>query len=87
MQKQIERTYNIKPQDFIPLVGSFIYQHRNRTKSSVKGQKPKPYIGYHIKPKPYIGYLIDGTSLTILDARIGIVIIDKVLQGLEVLIK
>lgn len=71
------RTYNIKPMDFTPLMGSFIYQNRNWIDEN----------GNLREPHPYNEYRNIGTCLTILNAVTGIAIVCTAIQGLETLIK
>ena len=62
-QEQTERKYDVKPQDFIPFIGSFVYQHRNWKESEGN-------------PKPYLKYLTTGLGLTALNITTGMTILN-----------
>lgn len=77
MENKLEKTYNIKPIDFIPILGSFIYQTRNW----------KDENGNLRMPEPYEKYENIGSCLTILNALTGGAIIYTACRGLEALVK
>ncbi len=77
MQKQTEKTYTVKPQDFIPFVGSFIYLERNWKDENGELKKPQPYKEYR--------NISDG--LTVLNMATGFASLYAIFQGLEALIK
>jgi len=72
--QQSERKYNVKPQDFIPFIGSFVYQHRNWKEAEGN-------------PKPYRQYFLTGLGLTALNIETGLALYHSVVEGLEALIK
>ena len=65
--------HNVKPVDFIPFIGSLIYQSRNYSQSSEYGRCPEPYVKY----------LATAFGLAILDVTTGAAIV----SGIELLIK
>ena len=72
--QQSERRYNVKPQDFIPFIGSVVYQQRNWREAEGK-------------PKPYRQYLLTLYGLTALNFATALALYYSVVEGLEALIK
>ncbi len=72
-----KENYNIKIQDFIPFIGSFIYSDRNW-----KDEK-----GELKMPQPYEDYAMMGLGLTILNFSTGIGIAALIYKGLEAILK
>ena len=89
MAKQKETVYSLKPklQDFIPWVGSFIYQARMWRKAEVKNQTKKPFAGRDIGPEPDDKYHAIIIGLTALNTVTGMVSMYAIFKGLEALIK
>ncbi len=73
--QQSERRYTVKPEDFIPFIGSFVYQHRNWKEAEGR------------TPKPYGQYFLTGVGLTALNIATGLALYHYVVKGLEALIK
>ena len=74
MTTEFEKTYDVRPQDFIPFIGSFIYQKRNWEKQEER-------------PEPFDKYYRTGRRLTKLNFFTGLAITYATFQGLEALFK
>ena len=46
MQERMEKVYTVRPLDFVPFVGSFIYQERNWKDKEGRFGEPMPYGKY-----------------------------------------